>query len=306
MNKRRFEYYRAFTGWISLFTGLLMLITAFSSEGIKQTAAVGLCAASLGMVCSAYLLKRTGFYYASYILTTLCSCTYACVGNNSVSVLILLSLLLLCLGFAAPHAMTAVLQCTLCIVCVLHNVEMLLPMATVTVGVIVADYIIDKVFDDYTTLYNKYKQAAYKDVLTGCYNRLQLEAALPALQSDYSVVLIDIDFFKQCNDTYGHAYGDEVLQKVSAHLMKVFGADNVCRYGGEEFLILLNKTSKDDVLKLSEECRSTMQDAASVSISVGVTCALPNENPTDVIARADAALYEAKESGRNKVIFKED
>lgn len=306
MNKRRFEYYRAFTGEISLFTSLLMLITAFDSTGIKQTAAVGLCAAGLGMVCSAYLLKRMEFYYASYILTTLCSCTYACVGNNEVSVLMLLSLLLLCLGFAAPHTMTAVLQCTLCIVCVLHNIEMLVPMVTVTVGVIMADFIIDKVFANYDTLSNKYKQAAYTDVLTGCYNRLHLESVLTELDSDYSVVLIDIDFFKQCNDTYGHAYGDEVLQKVSAHLMKVFGADNVCRYGGEEFLILLSKTSKDDVLKLTEECRSTVYDAAKVNISVGVTCALTHEKPTDVIARADAALYEAKESGRNRVIFKED
>ena len=165
------------------------------------------------------------------------------------------------------------------------------------------------------------------DGLTGCLNRRGMESRLnDALHGrsrhaidNVTVLLFDIDFFKQYNDTYGHLAGDECLKSVAGipRGMAQGEADFVARYGGEEFLVALANTSLKDALVFAERMRTRIEQlglphagsrvSQVVTISVGVASSLPGEK--DVLAlikRADEALYQAKGAGRNCVAFMEE
>jgi diguanylate cyclase (GGDEF)-like protein len=124
-----------------------------------------------------------------------------------------------------------------------------------------------------------------------------------------SVALLDIDDFKAINDELGHAAGDETLRVVADLLLKHSrGIDVICRYGGDEFALLLVETSKGGALQYAERVRGLIAGHAfrhgrRVTASLGVAC-LPTDVPPipeDLVATADAALYEAKRAGKNRV-----
>lgn len=182
-----------------------------------------------------------------------------------------------------------------------------------------------------TNLQSRYKDAANKsitDPLTGLftrgyfedYLRLQLSLAKNQRKTDenvqISIVMVDIDHFKKVNDVHGHQAGDYVL-KIVAHAMKnVFRKTDVCcRYGGEEFLVILPETSVYGAMTAAEKMRASVQDLEiifdgtkiPITMSSGVAMIDVNtEESKDTIARADAALYKAKEGGRNRVILAEE
>lgn len=163
---------------------------------------------------------------------------------------------------------------------------------------------------------------AYRDELTGIPGRRALKEALLKLGNKYSIAMIDIDFFKKFNDTYGHDTGDKVLQMVASRLGQVAGGGKAFRFGGEEFTILFPNKSKEEVLPVLEELRKDIakqklsykkkrtvegkeryiEKQLGVTISVGV--AEKNEKLKDadeVMQAADKALYKAKKNGRNCV-----
>jgi diguanylate cyclase (GGDEF)-like protein len=127
-------------------------------------------------------------------------------------------------------------------------------------------------------------------------------------QKKLSIMMIDIDRFKSINDTYGHQIGDEVIISLANILLKnQRKSDIVCRFGGEEFLILLPHTSTDGTNIVAQKIR---QDVENVSISnnlhftvsIGISAVIPEDTDIDMaIARVDKALYKAKTSGRNRV-----
>ena len=139
------------------------------------------------------------------------------------------------------------------------------------------------------------------DYLTGLYNRKILDFV-----DNYSVVVMcDIDDFKSINDTYGHDMGDEALKYVSKVLINnVRGHDYVIRYGGDEFLIVFTDCSEEVVInrmkmilkKLRYPIRNTN---LIISISAGIAKKMENDNIEDTITRADGALYESKQLGKN-------
>jgi two-component system, cell cycle response regulator len=155
------------------------------------------------------------------------------------------------------------------------------------------------------------------DALTGLLNRYGLHRALQRELSEarryarpLSCLLIDIDFFKAVNDTYGHAAGDAALQQAARVIAEsVRGSDVVCRYGGEEFLVLAPETGLDGARALAEKIRQSFTsrlfgDAGRVfplTLSSGVAQLAPDESGNDMIARADEALYHAKQTGRDRV-----
>jgi len=160
---------------------------------------------------------------------------------------------------------------------------------------------------------------ASRDFLTGLFNRRE---ALGRLAEEFSrshrsgkplsVIILDIDHFKRLNDTYGHSLGDEVLREVARRMVQaVRDYDIVCRYGGEEFLIATPETGIEAAYDLAERVRTqimamlipygTESEPVSVTISAGVTQLDKLENVEKMISRADAALYRAKEAGRNRV-----
>jgi diguanylate cyclase (GGDEF)-like protein len=121
--------------------------------------------------------------------------------------------------------------------------------------------------------------------------------------SPLSVAMVDIDHFKKYNDTYGHAAGDKLLQEVAGVLKKsVRGVDLVARYGGEEFLILIHEISFEKSCAVVERIRNTVQQITAVTVSIGLAAYRAGMKKEEVIERADAALYRAKEGGRNRVV----
>ena len=164
------------------------------------------------------------------------------------------------------------------------------------------------------------REMSIKDPLTGLYNRRHMDASFEmeinrAKRKSFpvSVIMLDIDHFKRINDSYGHEAGDTVLKNLGSFLIKsVRTSDIVCRYGGEEFLMILPETDIDIAFSRAEDIRLTFgkmhiqagnQIIKDITISAGVS-AFPafGENANTVIAAADAALYKAKESGRDRVL----
>ena len=159
---------------------------------------------------------------------------------------------------------------------------------------------------------------AVTDPLTGAYNREFLLARLPqeieaAIDRDrpLSVALVDVDHFKAVNDQYGHGTGDVVLAEVARRLRgAIRGGDLLVRYGGEEFLTVLPKADAGRAWEVGERMRQRVCERAFdvgdglallLRISVGIAQWRMGETMPDLIERADTAMYEAKERGRNRV-----
>lgn len=151
------------------------------------------------------------------------------------------------------------------------------------------------------------------DGLTGVFNRAYFDATIEkeaarSLRSKkpLSLLLVDLDHFKKINDTLGHQAGDRVLAEVAAVLREQSRlSDTVCRYGGEEFAIILPETPRAHAHLVAERIRhkiGSLQGEVSVTVSIGVNCAEKAEDliPQSLFAGADAALYAAKRNGRNR------
>jgi diguanylate cyclase len=164
------------------------------------------------------------------------------------------------------------------------------------------------------------KEESLVDFLTGLANRKAFDAALGEMArgarrdgSVFSVLIADIDYFKQVNDKYGHLIGDKVLRFVASILKhSVKGKDVVARFGGEEFAVILINADSGGALTVAEQIRQAVfsgiiKDMTSqrildkISVSIGVTQFSADDLPVNVLQRADAALCLAKERGRNRV-----
>jgi len=163
---------------------------------------------------------------------------------------------------------------------------------------------------------------AYTDQLTSVPNRRAFDKKIKDLFDQYkdigesfSLLFMDIDHFKLFNDTHGHAVGDKVLIFIASILKKgVKGSDLVARYGGEEFVVLLPKTHYEGALTVGQQlCDSVAHkklimggenkiSLGNINISVGVASLSAADDVTSILARADKALYSAKEQGRNRVV----
>ncbi len=154
------------------------------------------------------------------------------------------------------------------------------------------------------------------DPLTNIYNRRGLYSELKTIEVDgklvgSSVILFDIDHFKLVNDTYGHDVGDEVLTELCAIIKQCISDNEIfARYGGEEFIIISKGTNLNDTCEIAEKIRATVENhlfnkVESITVSLGVSNFRPKDTNDTWIANADAALYKAKNDGRNKVYFYE-
>ena len=170
------------------------------------------------------------------------------------------------------------------------------------------------------------QEMAARDTLTGTSNRRTFDSSLQQEwsrahreQSSLALLMIDVDRFKQFNDTYGHVRGDECLQQVARVVSESLfrPSDLIARYGGEEFAAILPYTSIQDAYAVAERIRSRLEQCSIphangengvVTVSIGVTAVIPPRSvpsdPKQLVGIADAALYEAKEQGRNRVICK--
>ncbi|MEW5056335.1 MAG: GGDEF domain-containing protein [Cycloclasticus sp.] len=166
------------------------------------------------------------------------------------------------------------------------------------------------------------KAMAEKDALTGLKNRGSFDKTIDGIvygeqAESTSLIILDIDHFKRINDNYGHLVGDRVIRYVAALLLQIIGKEHhIARFGGEEFAIILHNENQDSLTALSNKVRIAMGNSklqrkdsgetiGKVTLSAGITQLKSDDSVETFIERADKALYEAKNSGRNKVVFYE-
>ena len=166
-------------------------------------------------------------------------------------------------------------------------------------------------------MYTQTKQLSITDALTNLYNRRYFEttfarefARAKRYNSQLSLVVVDIDWFKKINDTYGHSCGDYVLRELSWLMAENFRqTDIIFRYGGEEFVILLTETDGNSAIIPVERLRRAVEDnkfkfkgvELNVTISAGISSNKDVNEVCQMFDNADKALYQAKEEGRNRV-----
>lgn len=162
------------------------------------------------------------------------------------------------------------------------------------------------------------REQAIIDQCTGLYNfrffqqKLDEEIQLAGKNSEnLSLIILDIDHFKHVNDTWGHLYGDQVLQELANILKRnVRAEDSVCRYGGEEFAIIFPRCETEITFRIAERIRTRIEETSTtdrrnifkepITVSIGIAQYTPDINKTNLIQRADSALYWAKNNGRNR------
>lgn len=178
---------------------------------------------------------------------------------------------------------------------------------------------------DLTRQLEQSKKAAMLDPITGIGNRRRFEESLKGILthlSDFndkvSVLLADVDHFKAVNDTLGHGVGDQVLRLVADNFVSnLKGSDVVARWGGDEFAAILPNTSLENAMTVAETVRKSIatrslkntqtgETMGKVTLSVGVSTYRHGDNAHKLIFRADQALYEAKDEGRNRTVPERD
>lgn len=167
-------------------------------------------------------------------------------------------------------------------------------------------------------LYKRAVEKAHRDPVTGVNNRTAMDSALVQEMNlakrhavPLSMIILDIDKFKQINDTYGHIAGDAILKRVAECMAEcVRGSDIIYRYGGEEFVVLLRNTKKPGAKLLAERIRKSVESMhfnyedfkIMITVSAGLSSFIKNDSAKTFLERCDVALYEAKEKGRNCVV----
>jgi diguanylate cyclase (GGDEF)-like protein/PAS domain S-box-containing protein len=169
---------------------------------------------------------------------------------------------------------------------------------------------------------------SYQDGLTGVANRRRFDQVLTqewaSAQRDatpVALIMLDIDHFKQYNDHYGHIQGDECLKRVAAIMSSIAGRprDLVCRYGGEEFMLVLPETDFASAMALAKKCRELIRRAeikhsgggsqSLLTVSMGVVASIPDRGelePTALVHEVDQRLYQAKKRGRDGIVGNDD
>jgi len=168
------------------------------------------------------------------------------------------------------------------------------------------------------------RELSYKDALTGLWNRRHYDMIIQnewnrnlRYKRSISLMMIDIDYFKQYNDLYGHKAGDECLIRIAQVMQEYFrrSTDQVIRYGGEEFVVIMPEQTQDEVILIAENLRKQIEDlnidhdgsgiCKYVTVSIGVAYTVPSQEKSHeaLFLAADKAMYQAKNAGRNRVVF---
>ena len=172
-------------------------------------------------------------------------------------------------------------------------------------------------------LQKQLEELSFKDGLTGVFNRRMFDSVMEVEwgnakrnRQPLSLIMLDIDYFKQYNDYYGHIQGDECLKRIAKVLSGVAtrSRDFLARYGGEEFILVLPETDESAAIKIAERCRNVIFKAQIVhekslvsqllTVSIGISTLIPTHNDEAIkfIAEVDRQLYLAKEKGRNCIV----
>jgi len=201
-----------------------------------------------------------------------------------------------------------------------------IPINRSMIDAIKLNFDLEREIEERKNIERKLREISTKDGLTGLSSRRHFDEVLEneirrAQRSSHplSLILLDVDYFKAFNDTYGHLEGDACLQRISRSIEKIINrpGDLASRYGGEEFVVILPNTDADSAYEIAEAIRKAVQrleiphvgskliGPKLVTISAGVSTVEPaiGTAPSDIIRPADSALYQAKAAGRNRIIM---
>lgn len=199
-----------------------------------------------------------------------------------------------------------------------EHIDMMITLAVpVYIGVILLQIILENTYADHYLIKKSLEHNSVTDELTGVYNRFKINDIVdPDTHRFYTdkniyIAIIDIDFFKKVNDTYGHEAGDIILKYVASRLeTHILSGDYVIRWGGEEFILLLVDCDENRVAKITEDIRLDIASGENticpLTISAGYSKYHQKENYHSCLDRADKALYYAKKHGRNQVVNYEE
>jgi diguanylate cyclase (GGDEF)-like protein len=243
--------------------------------------------------------------------------------QHAISGMIIMNLIFMCAGFAAPFSYSLIGHCALIADIALANTflhydnldMMYMFNIPAVIAVCVMHNMMQRVYFDQYITKDKLEKLVVRDQLTEMFNRNKMkelsDAATGKLsyEDDISVsmLLIDIDYFKKVNDEFGHEAGDKVLVHL-AQLLKasVRATDYVIRWGGEEFLIVMPGCDSEQAVRVAEKIREKAEQSENgicrTTISIGVAL-YGGGNYHDTIKKADEAMYQAKAAGRNKVVL---
>ena len=194
-----------------------------------------------------------------------------------------------------------------------RHVDLMVTLAIpLLIGVVFMLIIVENTYGDASLVRKELEENSKTDSLTGLYNRFIFNEITNTLTNKFSksnlyIMMLDIDFFKKVNDTYGHESGDEILKFVALHIKsQLYKTDYAIRWGGEEFVVLLYNYNKDQAMKLSEKLRNDIKTIDNyicpITISIGLYKYNKSETYTEAIDKADKALYYAKGHGRDMVV----
>lgn len=232
----------------------------------------------------------------------------------------------LALGLAAPLYLSTPLHAIFFLDIIISNMynhyaeyKMMLSLAVpIFICVTLLQKIMEECYVDYYIDHRKLQELSIRDQLTGAYNRnilgsiLTVETANLALASPEKTwfLLMDVDHFKNVNDTYGHESGDRILTMISEQIQSnIREKDYNLRWGGEEFVIILQNVNKESAITTAKRIRAAIESNTSVHPPVTVSIGVSHYKGQDyhqAINEADKAMYEAKHTGRNRVVCFED
>ena len=223
-----------------------------------------------------------------------------------VNIQTIMSILLLLIGIGIVVIITRMVRKPLTkMVEKMQNQEMIEPTGVEELRFVTCTY--NQILKENEEAREKLSHEASHDALTGLFNRGAYDLLMESTDTKHmALILIDVDYFKQINDTYGHAIGDRVLKRVADILRNSFrSVDILCRIGGDEFAVVMtrsNKSMSQLVLNKINRANNILQhpkdDLPPVSLSVGVAFSDRDNPQGDIFHDADAALYRVKEAGR--------
>jgi diguanylate cyclase (GGDEF)-like protein len=289
-------------GW-QWVTGLAMTYTLYNFGLNRRKASPGGAELLLSLgICAALTYLQAE--YSSILYHLLLLQLALRVGRNRIKrVALIISMVYLAAALATKtNAATAV------IMQLSYN---LIGFGLLTYAVIYIDTLVAKQANDDQQMMELIKQndrnyrMALTDALTGLYNHRAYKEKVDSL-AQYVLLIIDLDHFKKLNDNYGHLVGDKVLVTIGNIIkLSVRSGDLAFRYGGEEFVVILPGTTAQIGMKIAERLHRKVAEwpfeQVSVTISIGVSIKKPGMSAQSVFEQADTALYQAKQSGRNRV-----
>ncbi len=330
----KFLYYRKFNTYVVFFASLAsityfisdcQLFGRFAWETLFQRTFILVPLIAFLIVnakCTNYVIMSIFSQFMAHMMMwcTIGAIYYLPDKTHASEGFIIMHIVFMACTFASPFWLSTISHCGVFLNIIIshqfnhyENIDLMFSLGLpCMLGIIATNYVMCGVYYDTYTTKHQLEDSLVMDPLTKVYNRHKLPSIVSGWKFNFentdsiSVLMADIDFFKNINDTYGHDKGDQVLATVAAVIKSCTRSnDYIIRWGGEEFVVIMPNCPINQAVNVAERIREkvavTDNDVCPVTISLGVA-KYDGVNYENAITDADKALYEAKESGRNRVV----